>query len=426
MPVEAVMPNRRYHAVAEKLTTLSPEILHKVLDDLPLLKILEVISIHDLPYVESCILSHFHYSQIFRTPQSLSKLKQYFTLYVELCQRRQGRHSSGNPEIATFTQDAIRLVNQKKNVLDYSEKLLAKVKLEVLSLLKVYEPYMNALSHYSEPSHSIASGVPDVSDPVALRHFWLSLDKAEGNLNLAKSAQLLRIARLYAEYPGTLRSRLDTSQESRILSDQHCIKELQIRARRMSKPQILRGHFVANAVFAEQRFPVTPYDRHLKTFLRILEKFPVDNLSLSLSIATGRRRPIRPYPWPTEVANDVKRVVEGLAYVYPKATATGGDYPPVLRTKNTRFSDKEYSISSGLRQPCFSGGLDSESQKQRRLPFYVDSDNILPLEEREFEWLEAFLRGCRYMGKMEDAEWSPGLTVKQFWCIHTGDILPQF
>ncbi|KAG6866858.1 hypothetical protein C0991_008794 [Blastosporella zonata] len=404
-------PNRRYHAVAQNLVTLPPEVLHKVLDDLPLLKILEVISVHNVPYVDRCILSHIRYSQIFRIPQSLSTLKQYFTLYVELCQRQQGRRSSGNPEIAILARDATRLVEHKGGEPDYSEKLLAKVKLEVLSLLKAYEPYMSALAHYSESLQLIAGGTPDASDPTALRDFWTLLDQAERNLNQAKSAQLLRISRLYAEYPGMLRQRLDDSQESRRLSDKHRIKQLEISARRMLKPQILRGKLVAKVVFAEQRFPVLPYNRHLKTFLRVIQKFHIDDLDLPST--PGRRRPSRAYTWPLEVARDIKKVLEGLSYVYPKAAVEGGDYPLILRTKYTRYSDKTHSTSSGRNQPSFHGDLEGELGKQH-LRYAVGSDTILPLEEREFEWLEAFLRGCRYMGEMDDAEWRAGMTVKQF------------
>ncbi|KAG6910567.1 hypothetical protein DXG01_009517 [Tephrocybe rancida] len=412
-----MLSNRRYHAVAQKLDILPPEVLHKVLDDLPLLKILEVISVHNVPYVDSCVLSHPNYGRIFRTPQSLFILKQYFTLYVELCQRQQGPRSSGNPEIARLARNATQLVKELGKAPGYSDKILAEVKVEVFALLETYKPYMQALAQYSP--QSIAGGMPDLSDPVALRHFWTHLDAAETSLNEAKSAQLLRIARLYAEYPGMLRHRLDDSQESRRLSDHHRIDALKISAQRMLKPQILRGKFVAKAIFSQQQFPVIPYDRHLKTFLKVIAKFPLDGPH-PLADSAGRRT--KAYTWPSEVICDIRNVLEGLAYVYPKATIEGVHIPTTLRTKHTRYSDAAYSASAGNNQPCFMGGFDDHSKKPKHLLYHLDNDRILPLEKREFAWLEAFLRACQYMREMDDAEWRAGMTVKQFWSIHTGDV----
>jgi hypothetical protein len=39
----------------------------------------------------------------------------------------------------------------------------------------------------------------------------------------------------------------------------------------------------------------------------------------------------------------------------------------------------------------------------------------LPFEE-EFEWLEAYVRACRFMSKMDDVGWKKGLSVAVY-CI---------
>ncbi|KAG6829281.1 hypothetical protein H0H92_005034 [Tricholoma furcatifolium] len=391
-----VIANRRYHAAAKKLVVLPPEVLHKVLDDLPLVKILE----------------------IFRTPESLSTLKQYFALYIELCQRKRGP-ASRHPEVIAFRQDAVCLVKQDEKSQDgLFNSLLVNIRAVVHLLLRPYEPYIPALAEYTP---SIAGGMPDISDPFALKEYWTNLDAAELRLNKAKSLQLQRIAQLYKEYPGMLKRRLDTSQESRRLSDQHRIDALELSAKKILQPHILRGSFLAKAIFAEQQFPITPYDRHLKTFLRILEKYPCgQDVPTSLPLLV-RRRPVKQYSWPTDVASDIKQVTDGMAYVYPKSSREGDENIRILRTKYTRYSDQAYSTSVGARQPRFLGGFNDVHEHKHSL-YIRESDKILPLEEREFEWLEAFLRVCRFMSQMDDVEWRAGVSVKEFWNIHTGDL----
>ncbi|GLB36456.1 hypothetical protein LshimejAT787_0307440 [Lyophyllum shimeji] len=393
-------PNRRYHAVAQKLETVPPELVHKVLDDLPLIKTLEVICAHNVPYVDTCVLSHIHLAKVFPSPASLIILKQYFALYIELCRRRESPSASGNPDIPLLAKDLVVFMKQQYTKTSRYDTILAAVKAEVLSLLEKYEPYLPALAKFAP--RPVVGGIPDLSDPAALWDFWTNLEAAETSLNRTKSSQLQRIARLRRDYPGTLRNRRDTSQESRYHSEQHCIRQLEVIAKRMLKPQILRGKLLGKHIFSEQRFPVLPYDRYLKCFLKVLEKFPVEGVSSSSN--TGKHRAVRAYAWPQEVAQDIRTVVDGMAYVYPKTSVEGLEYSSILRTKYTRYSRSDYCRSEGQSQPRFLDGSKDDGQQESQSRLLSDNDNILPLQEKEFEWLEAFLRSCRYMGKMDDAD----------------------
>ncbi|KAF8078303.1 hypothetical protein FPV67DRAFT_1405031 [Lyophyllum atratum] len=358
------IPVRRYHAVARKLKTLPPELVHQVLDDLPVSNILEIICGHDIPYVDTCVLSHMHLRRIFPTPESLSTVKQYFTLYMELCQRRESAHASRKPFIPALGQDALVFVSKRNATSSPFDRILASVKADIQRLLETYEPYLTTLSKFAPKP--LGRGVPEISDLTALWDFWINLEAAERSLNSVKSSQLRRIAKLHVDYPGTLRMRLDTSQASRHHSEQHRINELEFSARRVLKLQILLGKFIGRTLFSGQRFPVVPYDRHLRCFLK--------------------------------------------------------EYAPVLRTKYTPYSHSDYRTSRRGNQPHFLGGSKDDGGEKKHLRVLLDNDSILPLEEKEFEWLEAFLRACRYMEGMDDAEWRAGMTVKQYWKIHVGDV----
>jgi len=41
---------------------------------------------------------------------------------------------------------------------------------------------------------------------------------------------------------------------------------------------------------------------------------------------------------------------------------------------------------------------------------------MLPIAERGLEWIEAFLKSCRFMTETSN-EW--GMTLKQYWALHT-------
>jgi len=52
-----------------------------------------------------------------------------------------------------------------------------------------------------------------------------------------------------------------------------------------------------------------------------------------------------------------------------------------------------------------------------RQPIQDHATNILPADEEEFTWLEAFMEICRYMKEMA-GEWKPGVTVREYWHSH--------
>jgi hypothetical protein len=149
------------------------------------------------------------------------------------------------------------------------------------------------------------------------------------------------------------------------------------------------------------RFPVVPYDRHLRYFLKVLKKFPIDTM---------------PAPYPPDVTKAITTAVEGLAYVYLKETVS---YPEhrILRTSFTLYSANGCRSSRGQSQPCFVD-TDVDGFITSKYPL-SNIDKLLPLAKREFEWIEAFLKSCTFMSKM-DVEWKKGMPVKEYWTLQVG------
>ena len=66
------------------------------------------------------------------------------------------------------------------------------------------------------------------------------------------------------------------------------------------------------------------------------------------------------------------------------------------------------------------------SQRRYKDVEYLSSEvtrEILPFAEEELEWLECFLRTCRYMSKqMGHVQWKGGQSVSEFWQSYVGPV----
>jgi hypothetical protein len=324
-------------------------------------------------------------------------MKEYHSLYRGLGGRREGRV---HPRVPGLTEDIVQLVNWYSDLSQCYEEILASVRVAILSILDVYVKYFPVLSRFaSEPIPSREEW--DTSDPTMLWKFWKNIDAAERKMNGIKFTQLQRIAKMLLDYPDMLRSSTHHSQESHRHSLQHRVDGFERRARKLLWPCM----YAAKSLFTH-RFPVVPYDRHLRCFLKVLEKFSVDLI---------------PCPYPPDVAKTVTRAVQGLAYVYPRGTGEPDSHSEhrVLRTKFTAYSAKGQQSSRAYNQPCF---IDFDVDDT---PSNVSPElGMLPMAEREFEWIEAFLESCRFTSEMGN-EWMKGMTVKEYWILHTGGTAAQ-
>jgi hypothetical protein len=401
------MPQHRYHAVARKLEHLPPELVHQVLDDLPFTKIVELVSLHDVPYLDTALLSHFHLSKFITSDHNLSSLKQYFKVYTLLCQRREGSKEPPHPDIDFLQHDLVYFANlHPEDPIQTYHAIIDQIKIATLHLLSRYTPYLPALSEFAPEPFLAWEFV--IADPVSLSQQWTSLDAAEVALNDVKANQLRRLVTILTQYPEMLRRSTYNSQEPRLHALRHHVDWLQSLASKMTKPQVIKHRPVAQNIFADHKLPFVPYDRYLRCFSKVLQKYPS---------VEG------PLVYPPEVVASITKAVQGMTCIYTKQSVEGQSYSDIVRTRYSRYSLKDVRNprGKGTRQPIFVGIEDSmDSMTFNDSHIYQRNDAILPFEEKEFEWLEAFLQSCKFMESMQDVEWSPGVTVAQFWRLHTG------
>lgn len=144
-------------------------------------------------------------------------------------------------------------------------------------------------------------------------------------------------------------------------------------------------------------------------FLKVLEKFP-PKIEVELAAQTDTPEPSKrkkivssvPHEYPPEL----RLVLDGMAYVHVRE----GPVSPqqLLRILYTPFSAEGYRQKVGLNQPRFH--VFEQEQPTSKC------DRILPIEDKELAWLEAFVKICKYMSAMQEI-WSEkdNLTVADYW-----------
>lgn len=200
--------------------------------------------------------------------------------------------------------------------------------------------------------------------------------------------------------------------------------------------------------------PLVPYDRYLRLFLKVLERYPLgdeDMPGITLPLVklrrggfVGRRVGVKGegkdvvalegnggekvkqkvvhaprlkgaevktvHKYTPEAVRYIQKAILGLKYVYLTTPSnsdqddTDGDEGDkkerVIRTRYTPYSAHPYNFSSGYAQPCF-------VLPERR-------ERCIMLMAAEIEWLDAFLWSCRYMEGME-GPWDGEGCVSDMW-----------
>jgi len=252
-------PNPRFHAVARHIVKLPRELVHRIIDDLTLGKLLELITIHDLPYIEECLLGHHGLDVLFQRID-LGDLKAYYRIFLTLRQRRRqfGRRKP-TVALAYFDDCDVQTFVTKYNT---RVDLISVVTEAIEELVQRYRDYA---------FHLNVEGMPDLwqtlqdvgfrcESPDATLAVVEGLWDAERELNRVKAAQLERMASLIERYPATLRTRADFLQDPR-RNEGHIVEKLRNMGRRMLKGNILSGCIVGIEVFTYRDLFIIPYNR---------------------------------------------------------------------------------------------------------------------------------------------------------------------
>ncbi|TFK42037.1 hypothetical protein BDQ12DRAFT_720054 [Crucibulum laeve] len=276
--------------------------------------------------------------------------------------------------------------------------IITALKIPILRAFEAYESHRLVLQKFcdAEIPHRKYWDIDDIDSTTQLYNTFSGADR---ELNNRKSTQLTRMAELMNKNPGMLKLVGDVSQEKR-LNEQHVINHFLQLSKKVTLPKMVQGKAFASYIFARKRFPLVPYDQYLRMMLKVLYAFPE-------------------YKYPDELTH----VLGSMAYARIRSQLStsfnSSDNTDVyLRTRYTPYSDDAVNTRAGrargLKQPQFDtkGALDL---------FVEYNDRITPHDEREFEWLESFIKVCRFMSEMKDVEWKgkPGVSVAEYWEVHT-------
>lgn len=439
-------------SVVRYILTLPRELVHKILDNLCISQVLSL-SLHNIPYIEECILGQFHYKRLFPKPDQLRKLSEYYRLYKTIL------HSLC---ISPHKHTTKLSVHPAWSGITYGE-LVTRVHAEIFHLINRVTPRMADLAVLSALSPTPLHAVWDSSTLPLLQSRWTSLSETTKVLNVKKSEQLLKLRALVFEYPNILRAGLNNQGYKNSLI--HITDYLDLHAKQLLRPRNELGK--KRAYTFKHGLPVLPDDRYLRLFLKVIERYPLPDEDMPGITPPGGKVPTYEdslgklldtpkisadikaqldHRYTPEAIENIRRVILGLTYCYTStstspvppgltwppttipalATVKGGTVfmtfgsrtpdeigkgkeipaPPQepinMRTKQTPYSAYPYNKSYGLSQPCFV------------LPNQMEA--YAPLADMEIQWLESFLWSCKYMANMRDAMWNENLSVGEMWC----------
>ncbi len=248
-----------------------------------------------------------------------------------------------------------------------------------------------------------------------LKRPWSDVIDAAARFNNLRCQQLERMAELFESYPSLLKKAADPAQTPR-KNFEHIARQLRASARWVLEDQSLRLFRRKWQQFRHELFPIVPLDSSLRLFVRTLERYPlmatrkVENFKPdSTAESTQIERSCTERIYPASIVTAIECAKKGMAYVYWKPRRQSlTQANKVYRTKYTPYSAGRYKTE----------GFDEAAKFM--LPWYphlartygidrlwVDTPlphsnrMFQPYDEREIQWLEAFLMACDFMAKLD-------------------------
>jgi hypothetical protein len=446
--------NQRVPSVVRQLVQLPRELIHQVIDDLPLFKILQI-ACFDIAYMDETILSHYHYQRLFPTAEDLAKTKAYFKLYLEISKCLQWPRDDPSSPLSLNVASSAHLQRRESVCYHLHNRIYA--------ALREVEPHIELLNQYS------ATPIPltwDSSHVSMLKERWETISAAEAAINGAKARQLNLLADFKARYPDMLRWTYDVVVDRLKLNTEHIVSRFRVDARIVLQTRFLTKSLHVKYAFRHDTLPLVPYDWCLRLFVAMLDRFPIEeevpsvdfggddlvriSQSDSMPVELGgikenlqatsnetldhRPRPStdemlgsppgrkeaptnslldpfksaaatrsdderNPYPYPPAIAKDIATAISGLAYVNKVRHPSANSVSRSPRTKYNPYSAIPYNkraSGESIREPAFVTPPRVAGKARRK------GTRLMPHHGREYEWLEAFLRSVEYMRSMLD------------------------
>ena len=300
-------------SLVKSLSSTPREIVHQILDDVPVSQVLLLASfsvgtILEPSYIDECILGHLMLQQLFTSQSALSAVRRPFILLYSL---RTSLSFTRTPKTSPLSLNIRAFLTSGARMTLYELQVWLRTQVNDI-LVGVPEDRLNSLTEAScEPCDAKPNeyGNGDFQDCQTLFNKWQWIVAAQEKLNSSRAAELHKIADLYEAFPDLSKRSTDPSQKSR-QNVQHIVAIFRSYARKVSNENWLRRtrYTTAPSIFNRNVVPLVPFDWCLRLFLRVMTR----------DIAS----------FPTEIRHCIDISMAGMAYVY----TTG--MPPTTTSPN--------------------------------------------------------------------------------------------
>jgi hypothetical protein len=388
-------------AFVTKLQRLPPEIVHQILDCLPLYKVLNLLA-HRTPYVANCVLTHPQLKEVFQSLWGITQVLDCFVLFRDI------RNFCRQPlnHIPVLTLHYSREARMSVPYSDLRDKLIDDMIDDIRDHLRLELHDIDLLRS--------STGYPPPLDITFENHVnrWLWIKRAKERMNASKAAQWNKAADLLTSYPTLLKKTHDPSQGEPRRNTAHITNRFRGNAKRCLNDRRLVHPRNRPCVLGVDLIELVPYDRYLRLFLNTLPKHPpandVDTLTSSFcnvninlieafgtsSRNNGTTNQVQgeSYNYPPNIASSLQTAMDGLFYVY-----TGSTELVIPRFRWIAARGPDFDDGGKVEVPKFC--IDSKphrwslSEEFHRCPVKKRK----PFDEREYRWLEAFAEVVAWM-----------------------------
>ncbi|EPE28132.1 hypothetical protein GLAREA_04923 [Glarea lozoyensis ATCC 20868] len=374
------------------LANLPREIVHLILKDVDIIKVLNILS-YNHGYLNSCIVTSTKFGPLTipYEPDSndgqwikdLANTTKLYILHLEICVIRKRAIQGPN----SLTQLPLLLREHydawKADMHTDLRKRLAD-QIHETAMLDEYEKSVY-LSHTTKPFPDQEEGRSMDLDILSARWRWIK--ETWISMGKAKCRQLNMAADILSEMPGrvALKKPLDPSQTPPSSAD-HIVRLLRGKGKRYAESHIPPHRRRPKCVAGAELIELVPYDRYLRIFLGALEKYPPSAKQLEadfdkLSLDNGADTPC---VYPQSIMDDLEIAVKGLRYVYNR--------DPDIRIPRIQWNSFEHARRSN---PTFAVGHSHHLTNSSPCPWCVAMHAAY--DDREYEWLRAFLKVVWWM-----------------------------
>ncbi|KAE9381199.1 hypothetical protein N431DRAFT_424790 [Stipitochalara longipes BDJ] len=393
-------------AFVMKLQRLPPEIVHQILDCLPLYKVLNLLA-HRTPYAAKCVLTHPRLKEAFRSLWDINRILDCFILFRDI--RIFCRQSLKDIFVLSLNYSMIGYDNVSNSNL--MNVLIDKMIDDIRDHLRLELHDIDLLRSSTDYPPPL-----DVTFENLLNR-WLWIKRAKERMNAAKADQWTKAADLLTAFPTLLKKTRDPSQGEPRINIAHITNRFRGNAKRCLNDRRLVHRRNKPCVPGVDLIELVPYDRYLWLFVNTIQKYPPANdtdaltasfhrLTLNLSEAMGTtliqegttsqvQGESHFYPsYPTDIISSIQTAMDGLFYVYTGSTMLVIPRFRWLTAKGPNFDDNDnveaprFFINPKPHRPNLPEDFHRCPVKKQK-----------PFDDREYQWLEAFAKVVTWMQK---------------------------